>query len=618
MQTLNYKRYKLNEPFNPATAEKETIHFIPVSLDPLVVRMIDVDKWGNVAEISTSVEYFFKGDADFNTVPVATGKVKYQVFVPGTYPNFKNSAGQPLIVTEQNLADYDVFLTIDNGVNANKILQEIKKPYFNNFDGAPELAVDIRQRIDSVTGENVNYKKTTTWHDGTVMTDEKVDGTIYVKISNSYYRRQFTGSIQIKWFGAKGDGITDDTAAIQAAFDFGFKTHTSIFELGSGIFNVTNTLYFPTRCGLKGSGINESIFRMTNRKDIPIIEIRELKDVPNDISNPALTNNTTYTVLTDFSVYGVNWDNINWHTPNESSVGILISNMVKVDLQRIASRGITGNGITINKVYYVKLLSVCCEGNQMSGLKVLDATSIQSLNCEFRINGKGVYLENTYAWSFINPLIETNVLQQIPVFNYGEDPATHSSIGFLAKNSMMGNMTGGYFEDQLVCLMLHDSYNITVNGTFFANNSVYQKPPDYIPSCPIYLFGGGTHSNTFKDNSYTVDMTPNANDVRIYVDVDTYGNTFEFLKKPHFDWFTTNNSWIWDNYRNNDIIQKSPKVICHASNEQFLYGKKVPLNGMFWGPTAERPAWATDGFMYLDTTLSQVIVKIGPSWIPLN
>src|SRR5690554_1321004 len=45
---------------------------------------------------------------------------------------------------------------------------------------------------------------------------------IYVVLNNgNYAKRVYSGPIDVKWFGALGDGSTDDTVAIQAAIDFG-------------------------------------------------------------------------------------------------------------------------------------------------------------------------------------------------------------------------------------------------------------------------------------------------------------------------------------------------------------------------------------------------------------
>lgn len=72
----------------------------------------------------------------------------------------------------------------------------------------------IIRLIDSNTKENVNYEEVTMWHDGTVMDDSKVDNIIYRKKLNKYYRRKELSSVLPEWFGAIGDGITDDSDAI--------------------------------------------------------------------------------------------------------------------------------------------------------------------------------------------------------------------------------------------------------------------------------------------------------------------------------------------------------------------------------------------------------------------
>lgn len=76
--------------------------------------------------------------------------------------------------------------------------------------------------LSSVTGESVNYEVVTSYWDGTAMDDSKVDGVIYRKRGNEYLKlASYQGTADISWFGAKGDGVTDDTHALQKALDFG-------------------------------------------------------------------------------------------------------------------------------------------------------------------------------------------------------------------------------------------------------------------------------------------------------------------------------------------------------------------------------------------------------------
>lgn len=76
------------------------------------------------------------------------------------------------------------------------------------------LAANIKQVACKYTGVNVNYKKTTTWYDGSAMADTKCDGTIYRKLGTDYYVDcDYLDGKQInplRW-GMKGDGVFDNS-----------------------------------------------------------------------------------------------------------------------------------------------------------------------------------------------------------------------------------------------------------------------------------------------------------------------------------------------------------------------------------------------------------------------
>jgi hypothetical protein len=79
---------------------------------------------------------------------------------------------------------------------------------------------------------------------------------IKVRINDDWYwERVFTGYANVKWFGAVGDGLADDTAAIQDAID-SYK----FVSLGDGLYLIDPSISLKVRYGttIKGNGQTRS------------------------------------------------------------------------------------------------------------------------------------------------------------------------------------------------------------------------------------------------------------------------------------------------------------------------------------------------------------------------
>ncbi len=104
------------------------------------------------------------------------------------------------------------------------------------------------------------------YEDGTGSPTDDNTGTVLFNTSgtNQIFRRVFdAGFVNAKWFGAKGDGIVDDTSSIQAALEFISKTNDPYADneasfgggtvfLPRGVYMVTYTLMIGQNCRLIG------------------------------------------------------------------------------------------------------------------------------------------------------------------------------------------------------------------------------------------------------------------------------------------------------------------------------------------------------------------------------
>ncbi len=112
--------------------------------------------------------------------------------------------------------------------------------YFNATTGLPEAKVP--QEVVGVSANLVSYART---ESGAV--SRTVESVLNEKIS-------------VKDFGAKGDGVTDDTVAIQAAIDSDPK---STVYLPIGVYIITKPLRLQTFQRLIGHGQNDTAIKKT-------------------------------------------------------------------------------------------------------------------------------------------------------------------------------------------------------------------------------------------------------------------------------------------------------------------------------------------------------------------
>ena len=134
-------------------------------------------------------------------------------------------------------------------------------------------------------------------------------GTVFAKSGGGFWVRQFSGAINVKWFGAKGDGINDDTLFIQNALGGG-----SILDLDGSTYK-TSTLSLSNNTIKNGTlklnpnsritAINscfENVIIDANNSSVDVSAVRVLSGTFNFINSKIININSTVSVNSQYAI----------------------------------------------------------------------------------------------------------------------------------------------------------------------------------------------------------------------------------------------------------------------------------------------------------------------------
>jgi len=140
-----------------------------------------------------------------------------------------------------------------------------------------------------------------------------VTPTPLATLSTGKWLRYYSESINLKWFGAKGDGTTNDSPAFQSMIDYCEPAGTKDVIIPFGEFYLEESVYIPTG-GIKFIG-QGSLLREN---------IEGPSYVNNDLYNGAvlLVKNGISAIVYDTTVIGsVYWRGVSFRSENGRSVG---------------------------------------------------------------------------------------------------------------------------------------------------------------------------------------------------------------------------------------------------------------------------------------------------------
>lgn len=140
----------------------------------------------------------------------------------------------------------------------------------NSVETIEDLATQDGVVFKTIIVKDLNRGGTFIWS----ATGTANGGTIFDSSSTGKWHRQYDGAVNVKWFGAKGDGITDDTTSLQNAINTNLKIEleeNKVYIISSGLTatsllmdgkNSTIKLSASTFGGLLVSGSNSHIINL--------------------------------------------------------------------------------------------------------------------------------------------------------------------------------------------------------------------------------------------------------------------------------------------------------------------------------------------------------------------
>jgi parallel beta-helix repeat protein len=235
-------------------------------------------------------------------------------------------------------------------------------------------------------------------------------GTIFDSSSTGKWHRQYEGSVNVKWFGAVGDGVADDTVAIQSAL-------------------VLKNIYIPL-----GTYIHSGL--SYNSSDLKIIGEGKLEY--NGTSDAFLISSPNNTNLSNIHISGVSFKN------------------------GVSCLKIVGSGTGIfSKI----LIEKCTFDTSTSGMLWFEQCSNTTINDNYFVNAgdNGIY----YASSGVG-IITNNIVRNCRgsggiTVGYG-NPSSRTSNVLISNNSVYTDssaLPGHYISG--ICVVMADTVEVSNN-----------------------------------------------------------------------------------------------------------------------------------------------------------
>lgn len=116
------------------------------------------------------------------------------------------------------------------------------------LNSAKRIGNTIYNILDKNTGESFSFTKVDKYIDGTSMNQSKCDNIIFIKYENEYFRRNYEGAVNIKWFGCN-ESISNNQVIINKVL----ANYKNVY-IPPGEYQFSQTIIVPENASLVGPG----------------------------------------------------------------------------------------------------------------------------------------------------------------------------------------------------------------------------------------------------------------------------------------------------------------------------------------------------------------------------
>jgi len=186
-------------------------------------------------------------------------------------------------------------------------------------------------------------------------------------------------TVSVKDFGAKGDGTTDDTTAIQNAINAAVNGKLYI---PAGTYKIqTLPLSVPSNITIYGDGIGRTILKIGNGATIPTSGgIFNNSNIPTNVSTVSSLTLNTNIFISDMTLDG-NKAN------NGYSYGLYFVGVSNITVKNVRAQNTAGQGIQLNYTDKVQILNCETDSTNADGIQLADSMEYLIDGCKVTNSG---------------------------------------------------------------------------------------------------------------------------------------------------------------------------------------------------------------------------------------